>query len=110
MHRALGDLISAVEHDISPGPALRRLQWIKQEAKIALGRAAAALPVTASAMIAFGSVVGIAEFFVGNVMVSVAAGGLAGNSIKDAMLKRGSMRSNPMDDHQTPSSNTRVAP
>ena len=67
---------------------LIRLQSIKQEAKVAIGRAAAALPITTSAVIAFGSVAGIAEFFVGNVVVAVAAGGLAGNTLKDAMLKK----------------------
>ena len=46
------------------------------------------MPVTTSALIAFGSVVGIVKFFVGNVVVAVAAGGIAGNTIKDAMLKK----------------------
>ena len=92
LHRALGDLIDAVEHSRPLEPAMRRLQSIKQEAKVALGRAAAALPVTASALIAFSSVVGISEFFDGNVVVSVAAGGLAGNTLKDAMLKRNPAR------------------
>ena len=44
-------------------------------------------PVTASALVAFASVVGITDFFVGNVVVSLAAGGIAGNSVKDAILK-----------------------
>jgi len=46
------------------------------------------VPVTAAALTAFAGVVGIADFFVGNVVVSLAAGGLAGNTIKDVMLKR----------------------
>lgn len=44
--------------------------------------------MTTSALIAFGSVVGIVEFFVGNVVVAVVAGGIAGNTLKDAMLKK----------------------
>jgi hypothetical protein len=92
LHRALADLINAVECSRPLGPALHRLQSIKQEAQVALGRVAAALPVTASALIAFGSVVGTAEFFDGNVVVSLAAGGLAGNTMKDVMLKRSPAR------------------
>ncbi|MCU6455324.1 hypothetical protein LPN01_14680 [Sphingomonas sp. A2-49] len=67
---------------------LNTLRSIKHEAKVAVGKAAAVLPVTTSVLIAFGSVAGIAEFFVGNVVVAVAAGGLAGNTLKDAMLKK----------------------
>ena len=88
LHRALRDLITSVEHGTPLRPVLIRLQSIKQEAKVAIGRAAAALPITTSTLIAFGSVAGIAEFFVGNVVVAVAAGGLAGNTLKDAMLKK----------------------
>lgn len=88
LHVALGDLISAVEHSRPLEPALNRLHAIKQEAKVAIGKAAAALPVTASALLAFGSVAGIAEFFVGNVVVAIAAGGIAGNTLKDTMLKK----------------------
>jgi hypothetical protein len=88
LHQALGDLIQSVEQARPLGPVLERLQFIKQEAKVAVGKAAAVLPLTTSALIAFGSVAGIAEFFVGNVVVAVAAGGLAGNTLKDAMLKK----------------------
>lgn len=56
--------------------------------RVHVGKATAALPVTTSALIAVGSVVGIVEFFVGNVVVAVAAGGIAGNTLKDAMLKK----------------------
>lgn len=88
LHEALGELIASVEHGRPIAPVLKRLHSIKQEAKVAVGKAAAALPVTTSALIAFGSVAGIAEFFVGNVVVAIAAGGLAGNTLKDAMLKK----------------------
>lgn len=93
LHRALGELIGAVEQDRPLEPALRRLRSIKQEATAALGRAAAALPVTTSALIAFGSVVGIAELFGAGGIVAVTAGGVAGNSVKDAMLKLAPERS-----------------
>ena len=95
LHHALGDLIAAIEQERPVAAVLTRLQTIKQEAKVAMGRTAAALPVTASALLAFGSVVGIAEFFVGNVVVSVAAGGLAGATLKDAMLKKAPARGEP---------------
>lgn len=88
LHQALAELIAFVEHDRPLEPALGRLRAIRQEAKVAIGKATAALPITTSALIAFGSIVGIAEFFVGNVVVSVAAGALAGNTLKDAMLKK----------------------
>jgi hypothetical protein len=88
LHSALGELIELVEHGKPLDAALGRLHAIRQAAKVTLGKATAALPVTASALIAFGSVVGIAEIFVGNVVVSIAAGGLAGNTIKDVMLKK----------------------
>jgi len=92
LHVALGDLIRSVEQEHALAPVLTRLQTIRQEAKVALGRATAALPVTASALLAFGSVMGIAEIFVGNVVVAVAAGGIAGNTIKDAMLRQDAAR------------------
>lgn len=40
-------------------------------------------------MVAFSTVVGISEFFVGNVVLSAVAGALAGNTVKDVMLKKG---------------------
>jgi hypothetical protein len=88
LHTALGELIETVRNEAPLDGVLGRLQSIRQSAKVTMGKVAAALPVTASALIAFGSVVGIAEFFVGNVVVSLAAGGLAGSTLKDAMLKR----------------------
>lgn len=88
LHRALGELIDLARADLPLEGVLGRLQTLRREAKMALGRAAATLPVTASTLVAFGSVVGISEFFVGNVVVSVAAGGLAGNTVKDALLRR----------------------
>jgi hypothetical protein len=95
LHQALADLIASVEHGRPLEPVLGRLRAIRREARVAIGNAAAALPVTTSALLAFGSVVGVAEFFVGNVVVSVAAGALAGNTLKDAMLKKGSAASPP---------------
>jgi hypothetical protein len=66
---------------------LGKLQAIRHSAAVTIGKAAAATPVTASALVAFASVVGIADMLVGNVVVSLAAGALAGNTVKDAMLK-----------------------
>ncbi|MEG3166485.1 hypothetical protein U1701_18045 [Sphingomonas sp. PB2P19] len=88
LHRALGELITSAEASWPLDPVLDRMRSIGRDAKVALGKATAALPITTSALIAFGSVVGIVEFFVGNVVVAVAAGGIAGNTLKDAMLKK----------------------
>jgi hypothetical protein len=88
LHSALGELIALAAAAQPLGAVLGKLQAIRQSAKITVGKAAAAVPVTASALVAFASVVGIADFFVGNVVVSLAAGGIAGNTIKDVMLKR----------------------
>ncbi|KQR84831.1 hypothetical protein ASG07_16625 [Sphingomonas sp. Leaf343] len=88
LHDALGQLIMCVEREQPLTTALSRLQVIRQEARVTLGRLVTALPVTTSALMAFGSVVGIAEIFVGNVVISVAAGAMAGNTVKDAMLKK----------------------
>jgi len=88
LHHALGDLIAAVDQGRPLEPVFERLRIVGQEARVAIGKATAALPVTTSALIAFGSVVGIVEIFVGNVVVAVAAGGIAGNTLKDAMLKK----------------------
>lgn len=39
-------------------------------------------------MLAFSAVVGISELFVGNMVLSIGAGALAGNTVKDVMLKK----------------------
>lgn len=88
LHAALGDLIALAAAQQPLDAALGRLRTIRQSARVTVGKAAAAIPVTAAALTAFASVVGIAELFVGNVVVSLAAGGIAGNTIKDVMLKR----------------------
>ncbi len=88
LHQALGELLELVRAEQSLTGALATVQAIRQSAKITIGKAAAAMPVTASAMLAFASVVGLVDFLVGNVVVSLAAGGLAGNTVKDVMLKR----------------------
>ncbi|MBB6503773.1 hypothetical protein F4693_000728 [Sphingomonas endophytica] len=88
VHEALGELIELARNEQPLAGMLGRVQAIRQSAKITVGRAAAAMPVTAAALTAFAGVVGIADFFVGNVVVSLAAGGLAGNTMKGVMLKR----------------------
>jgi hypothetical protein len=88
LHAALGELIRLAATDEPLGVMMGKLQSIGQSARITVGKAAAAMPVTASALVAFASVVGIADFFVGNVVVSLAAGGIAGNTVKDVMLKK----------------------
>jgi hypothetical protein len=87
LHQALGELIELAEREAPLDGVLGKLKSVRQSAKVTLGKAAAATPVTASALVAFASVVGIADMFVGNVVISLAAGALAGNTVKDAMLK-----------------------
>jgi hypothetical protein len=88
LHKALGELIELAREEQPLEGIISRLHGIRQSAKVTVAKAAATTPVTASALVAFASVVGITDFFVGNVVVSLAAGGLAGNTVKDVMLKR----------------------
>jgi hypothetical protein len=88
LHAALGELIELAREERPLDGMLGKLQALRQSAKVTIAKAAATTPVTASALVAFASVVGITDFFVGNVVVSLAAGGIAGNAVKDAMLKR----------------------
>lgn len=88
LHVALGALIALAEADQPLAAALTRVQAIRDSARVTLTKAAAAMPITTTALVAFASVVGIADMLVGNVVVSLAAGGLAGNTVKDVMLKR----------------------
>jgi hypothetical protein len=87
LHEALGELIELAHRERPLEGVLGKLQAIRRSATLTIGKAAAATPVTASALVAFASVVGIADMLVGNVVVSLAAGALAGNTVKDAMLK-----------------------
>jgi hypothetical protein len=89
LHTALGELISLAKHDRPIEAILVRLREIGDAAKGTMANFTGALPITTSAMVAFSTVVGISEFFVGNVVLSVAAGALAGNTVKDVMLKKG---------------------
>jgi len=88
LHSALGELISLVNADKPIGPMLLRLRAIGDGAKSTMASFTGALPITTSAMVAFSAVVGISEFFVGNLVLSVGAGALAGNTVKDVMLKK----------------------
>jgi hypothetical protein len=88
LHAALGELIDLAREERPLEGMLGKLQALRQSAKVTIAKAAATTPVTASALIAFAGVVGITDFFVGNVVVSLAAGSIAGNTVKDAMLKR----------------------
>ena len=88
LHSALGELIRLTRLEAPLGPALSRIETICQGAKVAAGKLAAAVPVTSSVMLAFGTVAGIADFFAGNLVISVAAGTLAGTTVKDAYLKK----------------------
>lgn len=88
LHTALGELISLAKHDKPIEAILVRLRAIGDEAKGTMANFTGAIPITTSAMVAFSTVVGISEFFVGNVVLSIAAGALAGNTVKDVMLKK----------------------
>ncbi|WP_303541059.1 hypothetical protein [Sphingomonas natans] len=87
LHAALGELIRLARSEKPLAAALERIRTLRQEAKVTVGRVAAAAPVTGSVLLAFGTVAGIADFFVGSTVMSVAAGTLAGTTVKDALLK-----------------------
>lgn len=87
-HSALGELIRSAERKLPLEHTVERLRGIRRGVAEAAGRAAGALPITASAMTAFGTVVGLTDLLIGNLVVSLAAGGLAGNTMKDVMLKK----------------------
>lgn len=44
--------------------------------------------MTASALLGFAGVAGLTDLLLGNLVVSLAAGALAGNTVKDSMLKQ----------------------
>jgi hypothetical protein len=90
LHAALGELIQLAREEQPLDGMLGKLQTIRQSAKATVAKAAATAPVTASALVAFAGVAGIADLFIGSAVVSLAAGGIAGNAVKDAMLKRDS--------------------
>lgn len=88
LHQALGELIRLAKAEKSLDGILGKIQAIRQSARAAVGKAAAAAPITASALLSFAGTAGLADLLVGNLMVSLAAGGLAGNTVKDVMLKQ----------------------
>ena len=88
LHSALGELILLANAGTPIGPTLLRLRAIGEGAKSTMANFTGALPITTSAMLAFSAVVGISEFFVGNMVLSIGAGALAGNTVKDVMLKK----------------------
>jgi hypothetical protein len=87
-HTAIGELILLAESGASLEGARSRLKAIRQAAVETTGRAAAALPVTSSALTAFGVIVGLTDLLTGDLVVSVAAGAIAGNTVKDAMMRK----------------------
>ena len=87
LHAALGELIRAARAGAALEPALIRLRAVGQGAMDTLGRIAAAAPVTGAVMLSFGMVAGIADMLACSLAISVAAGTLAGSTVKDSMLK-----------------------
>lgn len=88
LHQALGELIRLASTGQSLTEALGTLQAIRHSAKVSVSKAIAAVPVTASALLGFAGVAGLADLLLGNLVVSLAAGALAGNTVKDSMLKQ----------------------
>lgn len=88
LHQALGELIRLASAEQPLTEALSVLHTIRQSAKQTVSKAIATVPVTASALLGFAGVTGLADLLVGNLVVSLAAGALAGNTVKDSMLKQ----------------------
>jgi hypothetical protein len=88
LHEALGELIRLAEAEQPLDEALGTLQTIRRSAVASVGRVIATVPVTASALLGFAGVAGLTELLLGNVVVSLAAGALVGNTVKDSMLRQ----------------------
>lgn len=87
LHGALGDLLKLATTERPLNDAIERIHMLRHEAKATLVKIASATPVTGTVLLAFGAVAGVADLIVGNTIVSLAAGTLAGTTIKDAILK-----------------------
>jgi len=88
LHQALGELIRLATAEQPLGEALGKLQTIRQSAGASVNKAIATVPVTASALLGFAGVAGLTDLLLGNLVVSLAAGALAGNTVKDSILKQ----------------------
>lgn len=88
LHQALGELIHLAKAEQPLTEVLGALQKIRHSAGASVSKAIATVPVTASALLGFAGVAGLTDLLLGNVVVSLAAGALAGNTVKDAMLKQ----------------------
>lgn len=90
LHQALGELIRLAKAEQPLTEVLGTLQMIRQSASSSVNKAIASVPVTASALLGFAGVAGLTDLLLGNLVVSLAAGALAGNTVKDSMLKQDS--------------------
>jgi len=88
LHQALGELIRLAKAEHPLTEVLGTLQRIRHSAKVSVSKAIATVPVTASALLGFAGVAGLTDLLLGNLVVSLAAGALAGNTVKDSMLKQ----------------------
>ncbi len=88
LHQALGELIRLARAEQPLDEVLSTLQTIRHSASVSVSKAIATVPVTASALLGFAGVAGLTDLLVGNLVVSLATGALAGNTVKDAMLKQ----------------------
>lgn len=88
LHEALGELIRLARAEQPLTEVLGTLQTIRHSAGVSVSKAIATVPVTASALLGFAGVAGLTDLLLGNLVVSLAAGALAGNTVKDSMLKQ----------------------
>ena len=88
LHQALGELIRLAKAEQPLTEVLGTLQAIRLSAKATVTKVVATVPVTASALLGFAGVAGLTDLLLGNIVVSLAAGALAGNTVKDSMLKQ----------------------
>lgn len=88
LHQAVGELIRLTNAEQPLTEVLSTLQTIRHLAGVSVSKAIATVPVTASALLGFAGVAGLTDLLLGNLVVSLAAGALAGNTVKDSMLKQ----------------------
>jgi len=93
LHDALGELIRLASAQQPIDEALSALRAVRTSAKAAVSKAVTTVPVTASALLGFAGVAGLTDLLVGNLVVSLAAGAVAGNAVKDSILKHDSRAS-----------------
>ncbi len=88
LHQALDDLVRLARTEQPLAGMLSTLQTIRHSARVSVSKAIATVPVTSAALLGSAGVARLTDLLVGNLVVSLATGALASNTVKDAMLKQ----------------------